>query len=245
MAGSKKYKGKLCVYCRVNNAATADHVFPREFFQVEHRNQLPKVPACSKCNNEKSKLEHYLTTVLPFGGTHIDSQKALEIDVPKRLSKNRKLSSKLHESMSDIFVQSVAGSSEKRLGFGIDIEKLHALAGYIGRGLIWYHWKIYLPEGCIFKAFTPSSAGMEFLTYLFNLSTEYRVNTVSLGVDTIRYKGVMSQDNSGLSIWAVQFLGGLTLVDESSNSVFENSFVAVITGSPSALSNLELDESIT
>lgn len=83
MAGSKKYRGKVCVYCRTNKSSTADHIFPREFFQIDKRADLPKVPACQKCNNEKSKLEHYLAAILPFGATHSDAKKELSIDVAK------------------------------------------------------------------------------------------------------------------------------------------------------------------
>ena len=58
---SKKYKGKSCPHCaRPEASVTADHVFAREFFSVEKRDGLPVVPACERCNNEKSKLDHYL-----------------------------------------------------------------------------------------------------------------------------------------------------------------------------------------
>lgn len=65
---SKKYKGKLCAYCGRADADTADHVFAKEFFLPPHRDNLPKVPTCSRCNGHKSKLEHYAVAVLPFGG---------------------------------------------------------------------------------------------------------------------------------------------------------------------------------
>ncbi|MGF1733666.1 hypothetical protein [Photobacterium kasasachensis] len=240
MGGSKKYKGKLCVYCRVNQSTTADHVFPRELFQLEHRGLLPKVPSCEKCNNEKSKLEHYLTAVLPFGGTHIDAETALSVDAAKRLKRNQKLQDRLRESAKDIVLQSSTGTVENRLAVAFDSDSLHNLVGFIGRGLIWHHWGAYLPIESSFKVFTPSEAGIEFLHNLFNLSTKYRVNTTSLSVDTVRYKGVMSESDMGLSVWAIQFLGGTTVVDEDSNSIFKNSFVAMVTGSPESLSKLEL-----
>ena len=57
----KGFKGKTCVYCAAAPAATMDHVFAREFFLVDRRANLPKVPACQACNSAKSGLEHYLT----------------------------------------------------------------------------------------------------------------------------------------------------------------------------------------
>ncbi len=66
--GSKRYRGKRCVYCGRDGAAdTGDHVIARGFFLPSERDQLPQVPACNQCNNEKSRIEHHLLTVLPFG----------------------------------------------------------------------------------------------------------------------------------------------------------------------------------
>ena len=66
----KKHKGKPCAYCFERLSETADHVFARNFFLPSARANLPQVPACSLCNAQKSALEHYLTSVLPFGGRH-------------------------------------------------------------------------------------------------------------------------------------------------------------------------------
>jgi hypothetical protein len=93
---SKRFKGKTCVYCgAAPSTTTGDHVFAREFFINVRRGNLPKVPACEACNHEKSKLEHYLTAVLPFGGRHTDSAQNLSTLVEPRLAKNAKLHSAL------------------------------------------------------------------------------------------------------------------------------------------------------
>lgn len=70
--GSKRYRGKRCVYCGRDDASdTGDHVIARGFFLPSERGGLPQVPACNRCNNEKSRLEHHLTTVLPFGARQV------------------------------------------------------------------------------------------------------------------------------------------------------------------------------
>jgi hypothetical protein len=56
---------------------------PEEFFLVKHRDGLPQAPACNACNGEKSALEHYLTTNLPFRGRHRDPVVNLQTMVPK------------------------------------------------------------------------------------------------------------------------------------------------------------------
>ena len=82
---SKIFKGKRCVYCGVRQATMADHVLARQFVPVEKRADLPKVPECAQCNNEKSLLEHYLTVMLPFGAQHVDAQSNLATMVPPKL----------------------------------------------------------------------------------------------------------------------------------------------------------------
>src|SRR5688500_6540735 len=68
-----RLRDKVCVYCATKPAENEDHVFARQFFLESRRANLPKVPACLACNNEKSKLELYLVSVLPFGGLNIDA----------------------------------------------------------------------------------------------------------------------------------------------------------------------------
>jgi hypothetical protein len=82
----KKFKGMKCAYCLDAPATTVDHVFSREFFLVEDRGYLPEAPACKRCNDEKSRMEHYLTAVLPFGGRHTQARVNLESHVPPRLA---------------------------------------------------------------------------------------------------------------------------------------------------------------
>ena len=41
-------------------------------FARDRRAKFPKLPAYETCNNAKSKLEHYLIAVLPFGGQYTD-----------------------------------------------------------------------------------------------------------------------------------------------------------------------------
>jgi hypothetical protein len=100
----KGSKGKTCVYCASAPASTMDHVFAREFFVVDRRANLPKVPACAACNGAKSQLEHYLTAVLPFGSQHADGLAHLSGMVPGRLARNQKLARRLSAGLSTLMV---------------------------------------------------------------------------------------------------------------------------------------------
>jgi hypothetical protein len=90
----KEFKGELCVYCGESLATTNDHVISREFFLVKNRANLPQVPACGRCNNEKSALEHYLTVVLAFGGMAFARHRKPEDDGPEAFGKERQAGSR-------------------------------------------------------------------------------------------------------------------------------------------------------
>lgn len=160
---SKRFKSKLCAYCSENNATTEDHVFFRKFFQVEDRHNLPKAPSCAACNNEKSKLEHYLAAVLPFGARHGQALKNLREHVPRRLAKNPKLKTTLRQSMQPVWIPEDSGLYRKTSMVEIDTSKLESLLEFIGRGLAWHHWGVYLrPHDVVIVEFVPDSASPIF-----------------------------------------------------------------------------------
>lgn len=177
MAGSKKYKNKLCVYCRDAIATTADHVFPREMFQIHQWGMLPKVPACVKCNNEKANLELYLLSVLPFGATHTHANTALSIDTRRRLQRNHKLRETIKESFGNAYIPISKYQLEQRMCVRFDGDILHEFIGFVCRGLLWHHWNRYLPNDSTFVAFTPSRSGVDLMSTLINMRSSFMVNT--------------------------------------------------------------------
>lgn len=237
MGSSKQHRNKTCVYCRESDSTTSDHVFPRALFHKSQRDRLPKVPSCKECNNEKSRLEHYLLSVLPFGATHLHAKQALSEDVPRRLERNQRLHRHLKRGFGYSYVPGRGGILEKRMHVSVEADVLHEFVGFTGRALLWYHWGRCLPKDCAFRAFTPSPTGMQFLDGLFSFNTPHRIEA-SLGGGTVRYKGVMSEADECVSAWAIQLLGGITVSTANHSHVFKNSFVAVVSGSPSIINNL-------
>jgi len=160
---SKKLRGKPCAYCVVRTATTDDHVFSREFFLVEDRNNLPKAPACAKCNGEKSKLEHYLTTVLPFGARHAQAMDNMQVNVPGRLAKNRKLHRQLQNGAQHAWLKDGGGIYQPMGSVHFEGEKLGELLRYVVRGLAWFHWGIYVnPDYKMRVMFTPHMLSVYF-----------------------------------------------------------------------------------
>jgi hypothetical protein len=76
------------------------------------------------------------------------------------------------------------------------------------------------------------------MSSLMGLSSSLRVDE-NLGDSTVRYRGVMSEVDDGLSFWAIQIFGGMTVGDESLGYIFKNSFVAMITGSQKSIDDIK------
>jgi hypothetical protein len=195
----KKYKGKPCVYCVRATSTTADHVIGREFFLLTRRDNLPIVPACESCNREKSRLEHYLTAVMGFGGRHTDAAVNLATLVRRRILKNAKLYSELAAG----FARS-GGTAVP-----IDHNKVEKLFAMIAQGLLWYHWQVLLGPGYSATAGVFSVRGEFFFNRTFDVwNTPNRIKR-DLGEGTFRYEGAQATDSPQSSVWRFSMYGGV------------------------------------
>jgi hypothetical protein len=210
----KKFKGKTCVYCGIpKSSQTGDHIFAREFFLPDRRNNLPQVPACEKCNNEKSGLEHYLTGILPFGGRHADAFTNLEKMTPPRLEKNKKLLHQISGKREYIWAEE---NSIFRLSMKIPFDscKLDKLFCLIVKGLIWHHWKVLLNSDTFTRAGCLKNEFEQKFDKFFHGNVKQRVE-VDLGDGTIKYEGVLGVDiHRQFSIWKFTIYGGVKLGDD-------------------------------
>jgi hypothetical protein len=231
---SKKFKGECCAYCAKRDAITRDHVFSREFFLLSERDDLPQVPACVECNNDKSKLEHYLTAVLPFGGRHSAAAQNLASMVPKRLSKNAKLHRELASGQQRAEISTTRGQSVEVMTVPIDGERVEQLFAMIAKGLVWHHWKVYLGNDCVVRAQTVTRFGEQYFDELiFRRNARDRVQ-VSLGQGAFEYEGVLATDNSDLTAWRFSIYGGLAACEDPATPENFGSQIIVLTG-PKAL----------
>jgi hypothetical protein len=207
---SKKFAGELCVYCNGSPAVDPDHVFAREFFLVNQRAHLPQVPSCKKCNTEKSLLEHHLTALLPFGGSHADALANLQTMVPKRLAKNARLHRELAHGRGTTWNRSEGGLLVRQmtLPMGGQLEKLFE---YIAKGLLWHHWKVRLTnDHTVVAGLVPDN----FLDAFPKVPPDRRV-IVNLGSDTVSYQGLQGDDYPEVSAWEFTMYGGLEITDET------------------------------
>lgn len=209
----KRFKGKTCVYCATTGASeTGDHVLARGFVPVACRSQIPQVPACIRCNRDKSDLEHYLTVVLLFGGRHADAAANLQNDGLRRLAKNQKLHRELARGRSRVWTEEPSGLLVNALTIPIDGEKAEKLAGFIVRGLIWHHWNIVLGPDCFVDVLSLTGRGEPLFERYRKMRAHDRVRG-NIGNGALVYEGAQGTDNPQVSVWELSICGGAKMAD--------------------------------
>lgn len=208
---SKKFKGKTCVYCADRPSTTADHVFAREFF-LPGTNYTPlKVPACAICNGDKSRLEHYLTAVLPFGGRHAHASANLSGQVPKRLARNVRLHNVLANHAETVWVKENGEILVPTTAIPLDFAQVEHLIRYIVKALAWLHFKVQLTHEHFMMVLALSKAGEQlFEQKFFSLNVAKRIVS-DVGDGTFMYEGVQGVDNASITAWRFALYGGLVL----------------------------------
>jgi len=226
---SKRFRDKPCAYCLTNpSTATGDHVFAREFFPEAARANLPKVPACESCNNEKSRLEHYLTAVLPFGGRHADALSNLQELVPSRLAKNAKLHRELAYGRGITLTEDQPGLCVPTMTLPFDSDRLHQLFGFIAKGLLWHHWAVALQAHHDLKVVSLTKFGEASFSAFLRLNAKQRVRCV-LGNGAFSYEGAQGTDYPEFSIWKISVYGGLKLCGDPTAPMEEVTGLGIVT----------------
>ena len=203
----KQFKGKTCVYCgRPSVSEDGDHVLCRQFVLPKRRDHLPKVPACSQCNNEKSKLEHYLTSVMPFGGRHADAQEVLSSMVPPRLEKNRRLRDSLTLFRSAIYTSHNNGPWVRQMSLPFDGDRLLRLAEMMVKGLAFYHWEFTFDQTDVIRSTLLTRHGRRFVDPFFNAKGGRRI-AESIADGALAYEAVEVRDVPRASLWRLSLYG--------------------------------------
>jgi hypothetical protein len=230
---SKKYKGKTCVYCQERpSIRQGDHVFSRELFLESERANLIKVPACDECNNDKSKYEHYLTVLLPFGGLHAQVKEHLGTLVPSRLEKNQKLKRELSDGIKYVVRVGANGNGSRILTVPIEGKIYTGLFEYIVKALSWFHWETYIEKNSIILTTALTDFGKEiFDRHLFSLESKNAVDE-TLGEDTVKYFGMQAFDNSQISVWKFEIYNGLAVLNSEAEGFHKSTCIGAISGPP-------------
>ena len=150
---------ELCVYCNLNLANTSDHIIARKFFQNDqiYRQNLPKVPCCSKCNTDKQKIEDGPAVLVQFAHPSEGSKKVLRERIPGTLEKNTRLARSLKKGLTWDFLAEKSRVITKSTFIEIDKRNWNDF----------YKWYIYLVKGFYYfytqKIITPNEIVNLFL----------------------------------------------------------------------------------
>lgn len=210
-AMKNRFNGKTCTYCAVPECSEdGDHVVCRQFFLERHRGELPKVPACKKCNNHKGALERYLTTVMLFGGRHAGATESLVSMGPKRLRGNLKLTREIAAGIE--YAPPLDSSGHASMTAPFDSEQLRELYEMIARGLAWHHWLLLLPPETVnVYGWFASPEGTAIFNPIFTHNARRRV-TSQLGRAFV-YEGAQAKDVEQFTIWRMSLYGAV-MADE-------------------------------
>lgn len=217
---SKKYKGKICVYCASRESTSPDHVIAREFFPENRRTNLPKVPSCDVCNGKKSTLEHYATTLFPFGSLHQSAKEMLKDTAPKRLAKNLKLKRELQSKMDRIWLKSASGLILQTMTFPIKGDKLTQLFSMIIRGLYWHNWNSIIPSDYFVDIYTFNLRGLVFFrdNILSKAPSHFIEEILSNGI--FRYSCTRGDEDPYISAWEMSFYKGMMITGGTNEPIF-------------------------
>lgn len=201
MSRRSRYTGRDCAYCGgVGVTDTRDHVLAKEFVLPRHREGLPIIPACHRCNNEKADLERELTALLPFGARHADARENLEKLVPPRLRGNMRLHKEIAASYGPQWVLSPGGSFEYLGKVNIDAATIKRWLEMATLGLIRHHWNLIVSGKVDVLVELPTPEAANRLGQLFSYNSARKIPTETIGGGALTYEAAMGVDNPLLSI---------------------------------------------
>jgi len=204
---SKLYSNKVCVYCR-GVSTTSDHVVARTFFPNSMHEGIPKVPSCATCNNEKSKLEHYLATVLPIAGQH-PVAKGIEAEtVDRRLEKNGALKRELNKGYQE-FREHAPPATYISTFRHDDLVRYTAL---MAQGLLFHHFNVVLGAEHIASGKVLHRHNGKTLDALYqDVANDVIAVKGNIACGAFTYRGFAVKGDLSTSIWHIRMYDGLSL----------------------------------
>lgn len=204
-----------CTYCGQHNLLTVDHVIPRCLFDSVTGGvpgNVPKVGACSQCNNVKSTDDTFLRDVLvrdlrlaehPIAqtirhGAHARSIAREKSQYPRAASRLR-------------FVPSPTGSGLWVAEPILPKERLHGIFARLVRGLMATYERYELPSTTNFdvvRAMDAKVAIAEAQRWAVDMSGSGMVHTVQAGDGSVFwcvYYHSLTPEHSNLSQWWLRF----------------------------------------
>lgn len=180
----------------------------RSFFPEDSRADLPQVPACERCNNAKSALEHYLATVLPLAGRDQAAFQITENTLERKLANNAALQDELNRGFELYASEGLQG----QYGTTLRSAALGDYAKFVALGLLRHHFG-YRVEGVreVRGAALAHSRASAIDGLFSRVESEVRPVVARFADGALGYRGFAAKANQGSSFWQIRLYGGLHL----------------------------------
>lgn len=228
--GSKRWKGKTCVYCAVpESSEDPDHVVARGFFPLDKRDNLPQVPSCKPCNNLKSRIEIDLQASIPLASRVDGAKKFAEEMVAPRLRKNQRLARHLNKGAKFEYAN-IDGQSTPSFTIPFDHDSAVALYKMIAKGLAFHHWGVVIPDADVMvEAGFLTPFGVSTIERVFTTTNCNSTGVVELGDRVFTYLGTQDRENPTLTVWRFAMYDSVVSAEDEAGSEVISSNAYVIT----------------
>lgn len=215
---------KVCTYCGDDVGSTNDHVVAKSLLQVDHRQQNIWVPSCCKCNNQKARLEDYISAVFLMS---MDVPQAIRYSAVRRLSVNSKYIRSISQSSEPLQVTLDDGSVVPGRSFHIDNRAISDLYRFIATGLYRHHTAKIIDWYSLLAVATDYIDGDEEHLERAFLNSDFPKFHGSLGHGSFEYTGTVTDDKLGLSIWKMR-LYRVTTYDRREGPLYPWTYIEFI-----------------
>jgi hypothetical protein len=156
MPKKRKSKKGQCIYCGITTKLTKDHVIPKGLFVRPYPSNLITVPACSDCNEAKSKNDDFLRDFLicdAFASNSPIAQSIFDEKMTRSITRNSSQFSRI--AMSEARYEPLLTRAGIYLGtfptIPIDEERIKNIFSVIVRGLYYDARHKRIPDNYIFE----------------------------------------------------------------------------------------------
>ena len=197
---------------------------------MRRRGNLPKVPACTDCNNRKSKYERYAMAVFPFGAMDDAGKEMLETKVKDRLRKDQRLWRQLRDGRGGTVVVNPDGTADTTFRIPFDDEQASNLFGMIIRGLVWHHCRSPIPSSYVVRLFYLTEFRLSLFKQQIISRSPEQFQEISLADGAFYYQFTQSADDPFFTAWVLDVYNSLNMCSISGDGRLLRVHVAALTG---------------
>jgi hypothetical protein len=167
------------------------------------------------------------------------AMKISEQDLQRRIYKNKRLVRELTFMSNWKWRENESGLFVPAMTLPLNPDIMVALLRMIGRGLIWHHFSVLIPDGFSVQTSALTEQGESLFKQKFFPTLEGCVY-LDIGNGAFQYVGKQSADYPELTIWLMRFYSGMGVTDFGEEAV-SRSFL-VLSGKEELFRSRQMDK---